>query len=361
MTPQPRHLSPSGSPAGFTLIEVLLAVAIAGMAMTAVVGAFWSTIQARDIVRVQSQSTEDGERVLALLDADLRGLWTYNIADNKVFLGRNMDIAGYSSDRLDFLTATRAYTPVQSTTAEWVRAPICEVGYWLRENPRLPGKLELWRREDPLVDDDLRSGGTFQLVCDRIESFNVEYFETLGHEAEPRFEWDSSVDDMLPRRIRVEFTIERRLGNRNRVAGAEIDDFEKINKRYVRDFVLDTRLVEILQPQIGMVPVAPAGPATPDDLQGGGPIGPAGPGGPLNGLGGGGPGTLPPGAEIRGQATTQTTGGGRPRAGGQNPLGGGAGGGQGGGSISLEDLLRGGGGGSLGDLLGGRGGGGGGR
>ena len=43
---------------------------------------------------------------------------------------------------------------------------------------------------------------------------------------EERLEWDSSVEDKLPQRIKIEFTIERRRSNRNVVSDIEIADFE---------------------------------------------------------------------------------------------------------------------------------------
>ena len=54
-----------------------------------------------------------------------------------------------------------------------VRPSLCEVGYWFRRNPRYRDLIEMWRREDPLVDRDLVTQGSFQLVHDRIKTFKV--------------------------------------------------------------------------------------------------------------------------------------------------------------------------------------------
>ncbi|MHC5066024.1 MAG: PulJ/GspJ family protein, partial [Planctomycetota bacterium] len=69
------NLLPSHKPSGFTLIEVMLAVAVTGMAMVAISGAFISTLRAREEVQTLSESTEAGERILTLLERDLNGLW----------------------------------------------------------------------------------------------------------------------------------------------------------------------------------------------------------------------------------------------------------------------------------------------
>ena len=62
-----------------------------------------------------------------------------------------------------------------------------------------------------MVDDDLETDGTFQKVHDRLRSFNITYYNSLGHNAEEIFDWDSSTDDKLPRVIKIEFEIERKL------------------------------------------------------------------------------------------------------------------------------------------------------
>src|SRR5690606_38532841 len=267
---------------GFTLIEILLAIAITAMAMVAVSGAFLGTLRAQYEIENLNSSTEGGQRVITLVERDLRGLWHHNIANNAVLRGRNMDIGGYDADRIDFLTTSDAVTGVIDNSNELAFPSVCEVGYWLKENEEIPGLLELWRREDPMVDDDILTDGRFQLVSDRIKSFNITYFETLGYDAEPIDEWDSSREGKLPRRIRIEFTIHRKVGNRNEISGAEIDDYEDILKTYVRHVVFDRRYTDILQSGVAMIPVPPPPPSeTPIE----GPIGGSGRG-PEGGPGG---------------------------------------------------------------------------
>lgn len=340
--------APHSPAAGFTLIEVLLAVMIASMAMVAVTGAFVSTLRTHYEIDNLTSSTEAGQRILALLERDFRGLWHYNVKENRVLRGRDMDIGGSPSDRIDMLTSSDAVGGVLDNQNEVSYPGVCEVGYWIKENREQPGLFELWRREDPMVDDDLLRGGQFQLVSDRIKSFNVTYYETLGYDAEPFNDWESSREGKLPRRIKIEFTLHRRIGNRNEIAGNEVDDLEKTLKTYVRHIVLDKRYVDIMQPGIAMIPVAPPPPDEAGSGPTGGPAGPAGgPAGPA-GPGGGMPGLqeISTGGQGRPTGRNRDSGGQRP----SGPPGGGP-------PLDIRDLLRGGGGG----LFGGGGGRGGGR
>ncbi|MCA8942080.1 MAG: prepilin-type N-terminal cleavage/methylation domain-containing protein [Planctomycetes bacterium] len=251
---------PRTSDRGFTLIEVLLAITVSAMAMVAVGGAFLGVLRARHEVENLSQTTVLGERILRMIEDDLAGLWHHNIAKDRVFLGRNMDIGGYDADRMDFLTTTDSVSGAIDTEDQLNYPSVCEVGYWLKENRDVPGLLELYRREDPLVDDDLRTQGKFQLVCDRIKDFNITYYDSLGYQAEEVYEWDSSREHKLPRRIKIEFTVHRKVGNRNQSGSAEVEDMGKILKKYTRHFVFDRRYGDILKAGVAMIPVAPPPP-----------------------------------------------------------------------------------------------------
>jgi prepilin-type N-terminal cleavage/methylation domain-containing protein len=270
---------------GFTLIEVLLAAFVTSFVMLAVGSTFNVTLEARAVVDELSESTAAGPRILSLIERDLRGMWTYNIKENRVLHGSNGDVGSFEADRLNLLTTTDSIGYVLNDRSEPVYPTLCEVGYWLKPNPRYRDLIELWRREDPLVDDNLQTEGRFQLVHDRIKSFKISYYRTLGYESEELSEWDSSTEDRLPRRIKIEFTLERKRGSRNIVADAEVADFEGAEKTYTRHFVLDQHLDRVLRAQTALIPVRPTAPqvAAQAPQGAGGPMAPGGAGGAFGG------------------------------------------------------------------------------
>ncbi len=361
---------------GFTLVELLLAVAITAVVMVTVTMTFRITLEAREAIADLGESTEAGPRILNLIERDLRGLWTFNVHNNAVFRGRNMDVGSFEADRMDFLTTTDAAGFVLDPQNRQLRPSVCEVGYWFKQHPRYRDLIELWRREDPMVDDDLLQGGSFQLVHDRIKSFKVTYYRSLGHESEELQEWDSTQEDKLPRRLKIEFTLERERSSRNLGGAAEVEDLEGVEKTYVRHIVFDRRYETILAANQTLIPVRPPKP----EAQGsGGPAGPGAEGGRGGPAGAGGPagegGITMMGEGGRGQGQ-----GGRRGGDGSRGIPGGKGDGvdvsagrgnfnpgalpqpgRGAGTppFNLGDLLRGGGqgGGGLGGLFGGQGGG----
>lgn len=58
--------------------------------------------------------------------------------------------------------------------------------------------LELYRREDFLVDDDIEREGNFSMLNDRIISFNLQYYREPDYDPIPDDNWDSSLEAQLP-------------------------------------------------------------------------------------------------------------------------------------------------------------------
>jgi prepilin-type N-terminal cleavage/methylation domain-containing protein len=340
---------------GFTLVELMVAILISSMVMVAVSASFVGTLNAHYEIDTANGAMATGQRVLDTIERDLRGLWHYNVKGNKVLFGRNRDIGGFDADWIDFVTTTDTIRGVPDVENRITPTGISEVGYWLRDNRETPGLLELARREDALIDDDITRGGEFQVLCDRVKSLNITYYQTLGFDAEPVDEWDSSRDGLLPRRIKIELKVHRRMGNRNQVSGLEIGDDGRVLETYVRHIVFEKRYDTILQAGVAMVPVAPIAPAD-QPTSGAAGAGGEGGGGPLGGGGGGarGPGGGLPGLGEIGVGANPGMPPGQGRGGNRQP-GPGRGGLPPGGNpgLNLGDLLRGGGSGLPGGLFGG--------
>ena len=111
---------------GFTLLEVLLAIAITASVMMTIGTAFNALLGAREVIDELSESTEAGPRILNLIERDLRGIWTFNVYNNAVFRGRDMDVGSFEADRMDFLTTTDAVGYVLDSYGQPKRPSLCE-------------------------------------------------------------------------------------------------------------------------------------------------------------------------------------------------------------------------------------------
>ncbi len=344
-------LSVSRRGAGFTLIELLLASMLSALVITAVLQVFSVSLYAREEVKALAEPMTAGPRILDMIEEDLRALWTFDIKENKVFEGEDAAIVRIEADRLHLIVAGPTASDVTLPDDSQRRAPLAEVSYLCKTNPRNPDLIELWRREDPLVDEDWKKGGHYQLLSDRIRRFNITYYEELGVEAEPFDDWILEEKKDLPRRLKIELSIERRPESFNVLDGSEVEDIPGRKLDFVRHVVLRREVIESIQPGYAVLPAIPQREPEPENAQVGGGAGPLA-GGGRTGLPGapGRPGAPGPDRGIPGGAGG-TGGDGKGFSGAKTALPPGLGG-------QLGRFLKGGGGGSSGNPFRGKGGGG---
>ena len=195
--------------AGFTLIEVLIALAITTSIMAAVIQTLDSVRKGVDTIHNLVETENVGPRILEQLREDLSRLAVYDAADYKLLKGENDLAFGVESDRLDFVIYSESKVPFELPGQDKaVRAPLNEVGYRLRPNPNQKDFLELYRREDPLLDDRPLQGGAYTLLYDRVVSFDVTY--AAQPELSPLWkdDWDSESERALPYAIKIFLQIE---------------------------------------------------------------------------------------------------------------------------------------------------------
>ena len=194
---------------GFTLVEVMVAVLITGVLMVAVMANLDATRKAVDAIHNIMETENTGPRILDLMRSDLARIALYDAREYRVLKGQSDSILGADADRLDLLVAARTRAAFEvAVTGKAVHAPLAEVGYRLRSNPLRSDFLELYRREDPLVDDDSWRYGAYSLLYDRVVSLNLRYSKKPDHNVVWEDHWDSEQEESLPFAIDVFLEIE---------------------------------------------------------------------------------------------------------------------------------------------------------
>ncbi len=266
---------------GFTLVELLLATMLTAVVVTAVLQIFDVTLYAREQIKALAEPMSVGPRILDMIEEDLDSLWTYDIKDNHVFEGEDNVIVLADADRLHLIVAGPTSNDVVLDDESVRPAPLAEVSYLCRPNPKNPDLIELWRREDPLVDEEWKKGGRYELLSDRVRRFNITYYEELGAEAEAFDDWSIDERKGLPKRIKIELEIERRPESFNVLAGPEVEDLPQRKLSFVRHVVLSEATIESLEPGYAVLPAVPERAPEPENAQAGaaGASGRAAPGG----------------------------------------------------------------------------------
>ena len=193
--------------AGFTLMEVMIALGIMAMVMVAHYSTLNATLRARDQIEIESRSARLGPQILDVIESDLRRAWIMDIDGDKVFLGESRTIDGEPADSLSFLTNVDS-TVTHRVGEREVESDVCETGYKLRRNPDLPDVLELWRRQSFHVDEEPLKDGVYERLHDRVVRFQVRYRDKLDPYADQLMDWDSSKMHRLPAVVEIELALE---------------------------------------------------------------------------------------------------------------------------------------------------------
>ncbi|MEM8608205.1 MAG: type II secretion system protein GspJ [Myxococcota bacterium] len=193
---------------GFTLIEIMLAIAILAIVGTLIYGGFAQTTLNKtriesdiDHYRTVNMALERMAREVnqAFVSThenpslDLRTVHT-------VFDGKDNG----REDRLDFTSFShrRLYRNAKESDQN-------EISYFVTEDPDEPGSRVLARRQQNRIDEEPRKGGKSQILVRGVEEFNIEYFDPLLSEWVQ--EWTS--DDRfkqanrLPTQVRFRLTV----------------------------------------------------------------------------------------------------------------------------------------------------------
>jgi general secretion pathway protein J len=194
--------SPLGSTAGFTLIEVVVAVAITALLGAMTLGAFRQVDHAAEIARDQGDRYAGGRLALTRLARELSMAFLSDHYDKNRMRERPTLFQG-REDKVLFTTF--AHERLARDAKESDQAV---VEYTLESDPGSSGEQALFRREKARIDDEADRGGRKDLVAEHVAGFRLQYWDAKRKDWSR--EWSTrSVDhaDDLPSRVRLELEL----------------------------------------------------------------------------------------------------------------------------------------------------------
>lgn len=178
--------------AGFTLIEILIAVSLTAMVLSAIYGVFTSVFTARERVVVESEVDQIGRVLFERLGRELRGAWS-PATGSKFFL------AGLDRDgrpELRFATAS-------TTLAATGRGGISVLRYGLQTMPEGPAdRFYLVRSEEPYHLRDRLDQGSYPL-SGQIKSVLWRFYGANGWVES----WSALESNALPQLVEMTLTL----------------------------------------------------------------------------------------------------------------------------------------------------------
>jgi type II secretion system protein J len=160
---------------GFTLLELMLAVALLALMMSVVYGVVVSTIEAQQRIEELTAGSEVGPAILARVRNDIEAALVFD-AERDWFFGVDRKSSWGDRDRLDLVTAVAALGAEDSQSDPRLHT-INEVGYVVQPSNDRPDEGTLYRREDYWMDAEVLKGGRLTALHDRVTHFDVQYYD----------------------------------------------------------------------------------------------------------------------------------------------------------------------------------------
>jgi general secretion pathway protein J len=194
------------SPRGFTLIELMIAVAITAVLAAMVSGAFSRIAKDREVVEGQDERYASARRALTRMARELSAAFVSDHYDKgryreppTLFRGRDQEILFTS------MSHQRLYQDVKESDQSVLE-------YALDRDPDHQGEDALFRREKVRIDDDPDHGGRRDVVIDRVTSFRLLYWDRQRKDwvkewSTRSVEHQNASQNVLPTRVRVELEL----------------------------------------------------------------------------------------------------------------------------------------------------------
>lgn len=190
--------------AGFTLIEIMIAMAILAVMAVLLFTSMSQTLNSKDDIEQKDELNHSANLALNKMSMDLQMAFLltgpeFLGSDGKVkiaFIGKE--------DRVDFssLSHVRYFKDAKE-------ADFAEVGYSLEDDKEEPENKVLVRRESKWIDDKPLEGGKPEIMVEKVKEFHLEFYNAQKKEWQKA--WDSTQVDVanrLPRAVKIQLKVQ---------------------------------------------------------------------------------------------------------------------------------------------------------
>ncbi|MEI7704632.1 MAG: prepilin-type N-terminal cleavage/methylation domain-containing protein [Deltaproteobacteria bacterium] len=199
------------TPRGFTLVEVLIAMAITAVVGAMALGAFSRSAAARQTVEEQDERVGGARAALTRMAREVSGAFVSEHYDRARYRDRPTVFKGRDGGERDtLLFATMAHVRGIRDARESDQSVI---EYSLDSDPDFPNEYALFRREKVRIDDEPDRGGVRSLLLHHVAGFDVEYWD--WQKQEWLRDWSTAPGDrtLLPPRVRMQLSMRMPDGN----------------------------------------------------------------------------------------------------------------------------------------------------
>lgn len=188
---------------GFTLMEVMIAVAITALMGTVVAMAFQTGFNAKEIVEADADRYRMLRTAMNRMAREIGSAYVSDRYDLKRFRDQNDRPSNFVGERDKLLFTTFAHQRLYTDAKESDQAV---VEYFVESsNERgANGRLDLKRRVNPNVGERMDRGGTTDVLYEGLKSIEFSYWDSEKKDWDD--EWDTRRTErksILPTRVRI--------------------------------------------------------------------------------------------------------------------------------------------------------------
>jgi general secretion pathway protein J len=201
---------------GFTLVELLIAMAITATLGAMTLGAFAQIDRASGVARSQAERYAAARMALSRLSREVSMAFLSENYDTRRFSDPTRPPTLFVGREDELLFTTMAHERLYRDARESDQAV---VEYVVDADPEHPGEEALFRREKVRLDDEPDRGGRKDLVADHVVGFRVGYWDAQRKEWVR--EWTTRTPEhaaLLPSRVRLELELKLADGRTERFA-----------------------------------------------------------------------------------------------------------------------------------------------
>jgi general secretion pathway protein J len=189
---------------GFTLIEVLISIAILAAITSMLFGAFSALKRSKDgLGRLQDRQRE-GRLAMARITRELQSAYLSAhaplnqamIVQKTIFKSER----GTPADRVNFTAFANRRLDRNSHVSDQ-----CELSYYGDTNPDNSGQTDLLRRIDTEIDLEPDKGGKVEVLATDIDMFDLQYLDAQSGQWQESWDTTQSTGqlDRLPLQVRI--------------------------------------------------------------------------------------------------------------------------------------------------------------
>jgi general secretion pathway protein J len=176
--------------AGFTLLEILLAIFIFCIILSAIYASYSGTFRVIGITESQATVYQKARVAMSRISEDLQSSsYSEMVTDREKFVGETEEINRMRAGRLQFLS--QAHLRFNDREAEEGKVVIV---YEVRQSREEEGTLVLFRHDIPELGKGFEEGEGGLILCDGLVGVVFTFFDAAGNERES---WDAASPDFM--------------------------------------------------------------------------------------------------------------------------------------------------------------------